>query len=1480
MPDNNVSIRRIISTPENIRNAIHQKVIEAIKGKFPIETDKFVADVSNLEAKIDVLTSNEEKKLLMTKGTKTTGIYGDITVTDKATGKVAGTLKKHRIVSIPTYTNRYTMIVDGNEYAVISQMRTKSGVYTRKRGNDTIESAFNLAKGANFRLEMDPDTGIFKIDILGSSILAIAVLKILRAAPNDIQQAIGKELYEKNLSMLSDAQLARARNFLYSKLATYHKPYEMTEEEAIDNTSNDEKDSRIRAYFSNTSIDPETTKITLGIAQTSVSASTLLIAMKKIIAVYKGDSDIDERDHLEFQKILGVEDLLKEVIDKNRDIVPDIKKGLSKFNPSSKDASKELKLAFASTTFSAPIHRFLTTSPLSQLPSQINPLEFIDTASKITRLGEGAISSERSVPFSTRAVTYSSIGLTDPIAAPESSKVGIDVHATMSAAKGSDNEFYKELRDCKTGKMGYHRAIDLYDKKVGFPDPGYVKEKKPTDKVHAVYQGKLIRCQRKDLDYQVNSPTDLCTYTTNTIPFMPANQGNRLLMGDKHVQQALPLEDPDVRLVKPVLKDNRFQSIAKQLGQYTIPYAKKAGTIAKITDDYICIKNDEDGKMQYVEYDKNLPLASKTFLNNDIIVKVGDHVEKNQQLAKSNFSKNGEFTTGKNLTVAYMAWKGLNHEDGVVLSEAAAQKMRSVHADKVFLQLTKNVITGKDKYVAAFPTNFTKEQLETIDSNGLVKKGTSVKQGDPLILAMENSSDNRVNQVLGKLNKALMHPYSDLAEIYDQPYQAEVTDTSASYNMLTVVLCIHRPMQIGDKIAGSYGNKGVCAAIIPTDQMPRDESGEPVDAILTPAGVPSRINPAQILESTLGKIAKRTGKPYEIENYFTNDYVSFVKNELKKHNMHDKETLTDPVTGKKIPGVFVGVQHMNKLFKTSDTNFSARGIEGGYDQDETPSGSGDTGPKGEGGMEINALLASNTRALLQEGTVLRGSKNADFWKAFQEGRAPNFPMEKKTFNRFIATLKQAGINVTRQGNDLVAAPLTDADITKMSNGVVKNGLRITAKDLKPEAGGLFDVNVFGGLQGDRWGHINLVEPVVNPVFFDAARNLLGKSTNEFEDMCVQEGGAEIKKKLNALDITAELKKAEDSLRDHAIKKTDVDQYVKRVKYLRALKKEGLKAGDAYVLSKFPVIPPIMRPISIGATGDIKHAPADDLYMNLVEFNNSFKKANAINLGKETLLENRKALNQRVREVVGTVAPESAFYRNRNIKGALQFIAGQTPKTGYFYKKIIYSRMNLTGRATVSPDTSLGLDEIGLPVDMAWNMYKPFIVREMAHMGYTTTDAKDAIEERSELATKILEQEMEKRPVIMNRAPTLWRHGMIAAKPLLREGTNVRVNSIWEKGLNMDYDGDAVNLHLPISEAAIEETKKLFPSHQVFSDKKRNSIIQMPSNEPIVGLYKATTNVGKAKPAGARVQKFPNEEAAWKAYYAGTLKLTDYVEIPQ
>jgi hypothetical protein len=1200
-----------------------------------------------------------------------------------------------------------------------------------------------------------------------------------------------------------------------------------------------------------------------------------------MLQVFNEEEDVDNRDGLEFQKVFTPEDIIKEVLEKSTREVTKLKEKLNSFSfsggakPGTPEAAQKLKALFSPSVFTRPVRSFLATSSISRLPDQINPMEIMDGASIVTRLGEGAISSEQAVPDETRAVQYSYMGLIDPVMAPESSKVGIDNRFAVRALKGNqDNELYKEVLNSKTGKVEQVRAIDLYNKKVGFPDSPGMKKADP-DKRSAVYQGRMVEVPRSELDFQIPTPHHLNAAATNNIPFLNANQANRILMAAKHQSQALPLVERETRLVESSMTSTGSPNIVTQLGGFLVPKSPVDGVVSKITEDFIYIK-DADGKQHTVDYATHMPLASKTALHNTITVQVGDTVKKGEALGDNTFTKNGKAATGVNLNVAYMPYKGYNHEDGIVISESAAKRLTSIHSNTVQVTLDKTTILDKNKFKGAFPTEFTTKQLNKLDDKGVVKKGEVLEEGDPVILLLSDASENRVNQVLGKLHKSLVTPYDNISEAYDGSYPAKVVEVQNSGKHITVLLEVNKPAGIGDKLGGTYGNKGVITRIEPDDKIVKDEDGNPLDLIFTSAGVIGRINPSQTLETALGKIAKKTGKPYQIENYSHPDYVDFVRKEMKNNKVRETDTLTDPETGKKIPGIFTGVQHIQKFHKTTDTNFSGRGVLGAYDQDDAPVGSGMSGPKALGGMEVNALLAHNARAFLRESTMLRASKNNEFWNNFQYGGVPHFPSEKKTFNKFLATLKQAGINVEKKGDTFVASPLTDKDVMEMSAGEVQNALRVDAKTVQPEKGGLFDPVITGGLKGERWSHITLAEPVINPVFEDCASALLEVTKKDLQTMFEVKGGDYIKGELNKIDVAKALAESEKKLNDTRVKGAALDKLVRKVKYLRVLKERNLKAGDAYVLSVVPVTPPVMRSISVSKTGDLMPNDSNEFYKNLILNNQAFKDIKKEQGFDDAKRENRAALQQSVKELTGVVSPSSPHLKNRGAKGAIRFIAGDQPKYGYFQRKAIYSKMNLTGRATIAPDETLELDEVGLPEEMAWEMYTPFILRQLTQRGFTAKEAKDEVENRTAKAKEVLMKELDKRPVIVNRAPTLWKHSMVAAKPKLRSGKTLMMNTLWESSLGSDFDGDTMQIHLPITDEAIQESKNMFASSQVLSDKKRDQILMSPSQEPIVGLYEVTKNLGKF--TGGAVKRYKTEAEAWDAYYKGTLKMTDTVEI--
>ena len=671
--------------------------------------------------------------------------------------------------------------------------------------------------------------------------------------------------------------------------------------------------------------------------------------------------------------------------------------------------------------------------------------------------------------------------------------------------------------------------------------------------------------------------------------------------------------------------------------------------------------------------------------------------------------------------------------------------------------------------------------------------------------------------------------------------------------------------------SGRYGNKGVVSAVISDDQMPRDETGAPLDILQTSASVISRINPSQILEMAAAKVAKKTGEPIAVPQFAGHDSVKWAKNLLKQHGVKDKETVYDPVQGKYIKGINVGPMFIMKLMKTTATNYSARGVEN-YDTNQQPSKGGEAGAKGIGRMAVAALIAHDARNILKENAVLKSQKNDEYWQRIRLGLPPLTPKTSFAYDRFGSMLTGMGVKHDKSDNHITLSPLTDKDITSMSKGAVQNPLFLRAKDLKPETGGLFDIVTTGGTNGTKYTHIDLNEPVVNPIFEEPARRLLGMSGVAFRQHVYDTGAKGVKKQLNDINLSA--KKGALKRVIKSAKGAKLDDAVKQLKYVQALQTHNLNPGDAYILSKVPVTPPITRPVLPGQRGDLLINDVNYLYRDVMLANDSLKMSKELPEGFHPAA--REHLHDSVSALFGLRDAVSPQNQARGVKGYMTIIAGKGgPKYGYFQNKLVKKQLDLSGRGTAAPDINLNMDEIALPEEMMWKTFEPFIVGRLVRRGYQATQAKEMWENKHPAAREELLKESMARPIYWNRAPTLQRHNIIAAYAKPIPGKTIRVPATWpEEGMNLDYDGDALQVHVPATHDAVEDAKRLTLPNMLFGDKSRGDLLVKPAHEAIIGLYKATD----IRASGKTSKKYKNREDALAAYRRGEIGIADPVVI--
>lgn len=1437
------------------REAIRKKVVEGLTQAFPLKAGAYTVELSNPRIEPRLFSSREQKQAILEGGTLSERVRGDLAVRG-ADGAVISRAPDFTLLRLPWFTPRHTFVLDGTEYSVSNQVRTKPGVYVRRRGNEELEASFNLSKGANFRLHMDPEKGlVYMQPSYGSSRIPLyPILRALGVPHQDLATRWGAGVADVNRDAFPKPE--KHVDKLYAALVHPAKQTAATPQD---------KERVLREYLDATSMDPEVTKETLGHPYDRASPMAILAASGKLLDVHRSAADVDDRDSLAYKTFHSVDDFLKERI------LLDARAMRTKLGWKLAAKHGDAKEAFHSGLFTRPIMSLLTGSSLSAAPMQINPMELIDEASRVTSLGEGAIPSERAIPLEARDIHPTSFGILDPTRTPESFKVGVDVRAAISARRDAAGNLYAAVRDVSTGKRTFLKAGDMAKAVVAFPGERLAKG----GIVDAMDAGVVRRVNAGRVTHQIEHPSDLYGATTNLLPLFDGMQGNRSLMASKHQGQALSLVHREAPLVQ-VSSWNPDTSVEKEMVRLIVPTSPVAGRIVSIDKDWIHVRPDPEPKRASepedlrLHYDDHFPLAAKTFLHNTLTVKEGDRVAAGQPLAESNFTKDGTLALGTNLRVGYMPYRGLNSNDGIVISEGAASKLVSEHMYRHVLSLAGDVLLGRERHRAYFGTRYERRQYDHLDEDGVVKPGTEVRHGDPLIVAVRKETATGDAALLGRLSKSLVKPFAEVVESWDHDQPGTVVDVAKTGSQVSVTVKTQERMQVGDKLSGRFGNKGVVSAIIPDARMIRDEKDRPLEILLTSAGINTRINPAQVVEAQLGKVAEHVGHPIEVDQFDPRDNTKMAKDLLAKHGLKDKETVVDPVTGRSIPGVQVGKGYFLKLFKTTDSNWSSHGAER-YDFNQQPARGGDEGAKAIGKMEFDGLVAHNARNVLREAASIKSQRNDEFWRAVQLGLPTPAPQAPFAFSKFLGMLKGGGVNVTKTGSRLALGPLTDADIAKMSSGTLKDPHKlIRAKDFRPEPGGLFDPAVTGGMSGTKWSHVDLTEPIVNPVFEEPVRRLLGLSQKEFDARASTHGGAWFRDALADIDIDRALDAVKAESRK--LRGAALDDAVKRAKYLAALKTHDLRPQDAYVLSKVPVTPPILRPILPLKDGRLQIGDANILYRDAFLANTKLKEA-AETLPKDELAPARFHLYKAVGALFGVEDPVSPGAAKRGTKGYLSLITGSRPGSGFFQSKLMKRQQDVSGRATIAPDPTLSMDEIGVPEDMLWGMYGKFVVGRLVKRGYTALEAQKMVDDRSPIARHELINESHERPVIVNRAPSLHRFNVIGAYPKITDGKTIQLNPFSERGLNADYDGDAMQIHAPVTPGGVADVKKMTLSHLLFSDRRPGVLNVAPDMEAVIGLHRATSQGAKGK-----TRHFASREAALAAYHRGEIELNTPVDV--
>jgi DNA-directed RNA polymerase beta subunit len=676
------------------------------------------------------------------------------------------------------------------------------------------------------------------------------------------------------------------------------------------------------------------------------------------------------------------------------------------------------------------------------------------------------------------------------------------------------------------------------------------------------------------------------------------------------------------------------------------------------------------------------------------------------------------------------------------------------------------------------------------------------------------------------------------------------------------------------------GLKGVVGGVLEDSKMPRDAvTNEPYDMLMNPMGFLSRVAPGQIMLMNLAKVAKKTGKQIRLPQIPPPEgWQAYTERLMAENGVKDTADVFDPQTGRTIKNVGDGYAYVKAFHHLAEKKFSARGVEGAYTQDEQPAKGGEEGAKRISGFDNLALLSHGATEVIKDSMRIRGQMNDEYWRRYRLGLPVEEPGVPFIYQKFLNTLRAGGINVVEKGDVTSIMPQTDADIDELAQGRVLENAQMVDSDFQPVKGGMFDLGKTGGMGGNRWSMIALPEAVPNPMMEEPVRRVLGLTAKKMEailsgkeELNGKTGGDAIKDALSQVNIDNAIEQARADMQNR--RGSQRDNAIKVLGYLKAAKEMGMKPAD-WMITRVPVLPPMFRPVA--KMGDVALVPdMNELYKELIEMKQNYEML-ARELPASALADERLAVYGAVKAAYGLGNSITTEGQAKNLKGAIRQVIGQIPKFGMAQSKVFSKTQDLVGRSVTVPDKNLDMDQVGIPEEMAWTMYKPFVERKLVQRGYSPMIAKQMIDEKNATAKHLLEDAMEERPILMDRAPTWHKFNIMAFRPHLVKGRSIHVSPLIDSGFNMDHDGDTVNIHVPASEKAAKQAlEKMLPSKNLFSLTDLKSVRYKPEKEQVSGLWaltRGTTN----KP----VRVFASKTEAIKAYRSGEIGPNDPIEIAE
>ena len=914
--------------------------------------------------------------------------------------KETGEIKEQEVFigDLPLMTDRGTFIINGAERVIVNQIVRSPGIYYKSETDKNGRRAYNASlipnRGAWLKFETDKNDLVWVRIDKTRKLSAQVLLKALGLNDSEIFDALRHpEYFQKTIDKEGQFSEEEALMELYRKLRPGEPPTVSGGQQLLDSRFFDPKRydlGRVGRYKLNKKLRlnvPETVRV--------LTPQDILASIDYLINLEFDIGMIDDIDHLGNRRVRSVGELLQNQVRVGLNRLERIIR--ERMTVSDADSLTPASLVNPKPLVAA-IKEFFGSSQLSQFMDQTNPLAELTHKRRLSALGPGGLTRERA-GFAVRDIHPSHYGRICPIETPEGPNAGLigslATHARVNAYGFIETPYHRVengrvLRDEAPIYMTADEEDDVRVAPGDVPsdENGYIMG----DQVPVRYRRDFTTTTPVEVDYVAISPVQIISVATSLIPFLEHDDANRALMGSNMQRQAVPLLHPE----RPLVGTGLEAQAARDSGMVIVN--RVAGEVSYVDASRIRVRDENGKEIEYIlqKYQRS---NQDTCLNQRPIVSVGDRVSAGQILADGSATEGGEIALGQNVLITYMPWEGYNYEDAILISERLVYDdvYTSIHIEKYEIEARQTKL-GPEEITREIP-NVGEDALRHLDETGIIRIGAWVDASDILVgkVTPKGESDQPPEEKLLRAifgekardvrDNSLRVPNGEKGRVVDvRVFTREQGDElPPGANMVVrVYVAQKRKIQVGDKMAGRHGNKGIISRILPLEDMPYLPDGKPVDIVLNPLGVPSRMNVGQVFECLLGWAAENLGvrfkmtpfdemygqeasrltthgKLQEAREKTGNDWVFNPDNpgKIQVYDGRTGEPFDRPVT--------VGKAYMLKLVHLVDDKIHARST-GPYSlvTQQPLGGKAQQGGQRFGEMEVWALEAFGAAYILQE----------------------------------------------------------------------------------------------------------------------------------------------------------------------------------------------------------------------------------------------------------------------------------------------------------------------------------------------------------------------------------------------------------------------------------------------------------------------------------------------------------------------------------